>query len=136
MKERIELRSAMSEEYKINLMSKSDAQIAETVINKEVAAINGNYPKRNLVKNGTKFHYNPPSYLQYQTPELQKLLETIKGIEFVINEFGKVNSPEELNTPAIIGGLTYRLGIGGDGRRFDGYYVAGACGVGSKRRTH
>jgi hypothetical protein len=113
MEERIELRRAMSAEYKINLMSKSDAQIAEAVINKEVAAINGSFPKRGLVKTGTKFYYKPPAYLQYQTKNLQELLERIKAIEFEVNIVGKVTLPDALKASVSLGGAIYRLGIGG-----------------------
>lgn len=113
MKERIELRHSMSQEYKINLLSKSDAQIAEAVLNKEVAAINGSYPKRYQIKEGLNFHYKPPAYLQFQTPALQKLLETIKNIEFTVNSLGKVTLPEAIKTAINVGKATYKLGIGG-----------------------
>lgn len=114
MKERVELRYAMSQEYGENLLSKSDAQIAEAVLNREVKKINGSWPKKIGIQHGMKFYYQPPSYLQFQTPELQKLLETIKATEFVVHNYtGKVHLPHELKVAVKVGDAYYRLGIGG-----------------------
>lgn len=113
MKERIELRQAMSAEYNLDLLSKSDAQIAEAVLVKEVTAINGSRPKRPDIAVGTRFNYLPPDYLKFQTPVLQSLLETIKGVSFIIGPTGKVGLPDELKHGVIIGKAIYRLGNGG-----------------------
>lgn len=113
MKERIDLRRAMSEEYGIDLLSKSDAQIAEAVLNKEVYKINGSWPKKIGIQYGMTFNYQPPSYLKFQTPELQKLLQTICETKFKVNTSGKVSLPDELKTAVKVGDAHYRLGIGG-----------------------
>ena len=113
MKERIELRQAMSSEYGLDLNSKSDAQIAEAVLNQEVGKINGERPKRPSIPPGFSFKYNPPDYLKFQTPALQALLRTIKSVIFVIGETGKVKLPDELKGSVKIGNGEYRLGIGG-----------------------
>lgn len=113
MKERIELRQAMSAEYQENLLSKSDAQIAEAVLVKEVTKINGVRPKRIECPPGFSFNYEPPPYLKYQTPALQKLLETVKQAKFIISESGKVSLPAELKSSVKVGNGDYRLGIGG-----------------------
>jgi len=113
MKERLELRQAMSLEYDENLMSKSDAQIAETVLVKEVSHINGSRPKRPIIPLGTSFKYNVPHYLHYQTKVLQDLLSTIKNTTFVVGDTGKVKLPDELKASIRIGNADYRLGIGG-----------------------
>lgn len=113
MKERIELRSAMSAEYKLDLMSKSDAQIAEAVLIQEVTKINGVRPKRPDISPGFSFKYQPPAYLKFQTPALQKLLETIKATSFFIGESGKVTLPDALKGSVKVGDAEYRLGIGG-----------------------
>jgi hypothetical protein len=55
MKERLELRSAMSIEYGEDLMSKSDAQIAEVILANEVAKLNFKRPKRQELESGTVF---------------------------------------------------------------------------------
>lgn len=113
MKERIELRQAMSTEYQENLLSKSDAQIAEVVLVKEVTAINGVRPKRVDVPAGFTFNYEPPSYLKYQTPILQELLERVKQAKFIVGDTGKVKLPDELKQSVKLGDGEYRLGIGG-----------------------
>src|SRR5690606_22674909 len=84
MKERIELRYAMSQEYDENLLSKSDAQIAEAVLKKEVAKINGSQPKKIVIPEGFTFKYKPPEYLKFQTPVLQQLLDKVKAAIFTV----------------------------------------------------
>lgn len=113
MKERLELREALGNEYNENLMSKSDAQIAEVILAKEVGKLNGKAPKRQDVEPGTIFKYQLPSYIQYQTPELQKLIERIKKAKFVVQPSGKIAIPEELTGAVRVGKGHYRIGIGG-----------------------
>lgn len=113
MKERIELRSAMSSEYNLDLMSKSDAQIAEAVLVQEVTKLNGVRPKKLDIPPGFRFNYNPPAYIKFQTPALQQLLETVKSATFIIGESGRVTIPKELDTTVQVNKGEYRLGIGG-----------------------
>lgn len=113
MKERIELRSAMSAEYGLDLMSKSDAQIAEAVLIQEVTKINGMRPQRPNIPPGFSFKYQPPDYIKYQTPALQQLLKTVQSATFIIGESGKVTLPDELKNSVKVGSGEYRLGNGG-----------------------
>lgn len=113
MKERLELREALGMEYHENLMSKSDAQIAEVILAKEVGKLNGKAPKRSDVEPGTVYRYQIPSYIQYQTPELQKLVEQIKKAKFVVQPSGKIAIPEELTGAVRVNKGAYRIGIGG-----------------------
>jgi hypothetical protein len=113
MQERIELRRAMSQEYGLDLMSKSDAQIAEAVLVQEVTKINGVRPKRPDIPPGFSFKYTPPDYIKFQTPELQALLKTVQSATFIIGESGKVTLPDELKTAVKVGTGEYRLGNGG-----------------------
>jgi len=113
MKERLELREALGMEYHENLMSKSDAQIAEVILAKEVGKLNGKAPKRQDVEPGTVYRYQIPSYIQYQTPELQKLVERIKKAKFVVQPSGKIAIPEELTGAVRVNKGIYRIGIGG-----------------------
>lgn len=112
-KERLELREAISLEYDEDLMSKSDAQMAEVVITKEVAKLNGKWPKRPEIEAGFTFKYRCPQYLRYATKSMQELLETVKNIKFEINHNGKIIPPKELEQPVKIGNNYYALGIGG-----------------------
>jgi hypothetical protein len=113
MKERIELRRAMSSEYGLDLMSKSDAQIAEAVLVQEVTKLNGVRPRKPDIPPGFSFKYYPPDYIKYQTPALQQLLETVKSATFIIGESGKVTLPDELKNSVKVGAGEYRLGNGG-----------------------
>lgn len=113
MKERLELREALGNDYHENLMSKSDAQIAEIVLSKEIGKLNGKKPQRQEIESGTVFRYSLPSYIQYQSPELQKLLGKLRTAKFIVQPSGKMAIPEELTEPVRIGKGLYRLGIGG-----------------------
>jgi hypothetical protein len=112
-KERIELREAMGNEYQEDLRSKSDAQIAEVVLTKEVAKINGVKPKKITIEPGTTYRYSVPNYLQFQSPNLQELLNKIRTAKFIVNGWGKIDLPKELETSIKINKASYRLGIGG-----------------------
>jgi hypothetical protein len=112
-KERLELRESISIEYNLDLMSKSDAQMAEAVISQEVSKLNGRYVTRPTIEAGTTFKYRCPQFLSFATPQMQELFEKIKKINFVIGETGKVEAPEELKAPVKIGDNYYQLGIGG-----------------------
>lgn len=113
MKERLDLRSSMSNEYHENLMSKSDAQIAEVVLRKEVAKINGKEPKSADIEPGTIYRYSIPSYIQYQSQNLRDMLGRVRTAKFIVNAYGKIDLPEELKASVKIGNSDYRLGIGG-----------------------
>lgn len=112
-KERLQLREAISTEYNLDLMSKSDAQMAEAVISQEVGKLNGRYITRPEIPSGTTFKYHCPQFLQFAIPQMQALLEKIKKINFVITDSGKVAAPSELQQPVKIGNAYYQLGIGG-----------------------
>lgn len=112
-KERLQLREAISIEYNEDLMSKSDAQMAEVVIAKEVSKLNGKFVTRPTIEIGTTFKYNCPQFIRFTTPQMQKLLENIKKINFIVEDNGKISAPKELDEPVKIGQSIYRLGIGG-----------------------
>lgn len=113
MKERLDLREAMGIEYNEDLMSKSDAQIAEVVLSKEVGKINGKRPQRPTIETGTVYRYAIPSYIAYQSPELTAMLGQIRVAKFIVNDHGKIDLPEALKGHVRIGNGIYRLGIGG-----------------------
>jgi DNA polymerase elongation subunit (family B) len=111
----LELRTSMSAEYGLDLRSKSDAQIAETVICSEVKKITGVYPKRPKIEPGTSFKYKVPEFVKYQTPLLQRMLEIVRNSDFIIKEDGKVQQPLEFEKLKClqIGNTIYNMGIGG-----------------------
>lgn len=109
------LRYSMSVQYDKDLRSKSDAQLAETVITGEIQKLSGEWPKRPNIDPGTVYKYQVPSFVQYKTPLLQKMLEIVRNADFVIAESGQVVEPLEFEQlkAVQIGSSIYRMGIGG-----------------------
>lgn len=115
LKPQLDLREKMSEQYGIDLMSKSDAQIAETVIVKGVQAVTGVRPERANVRPNTKFNYYSPGYIQFKTEQMRDVYNMVLKSDFVVSaKDGKVEMPEALAKAKIkIGSSVYRMGIGG-----------------------
>jgi hypothetical protein len=112
--ERLKLRAEISQEYNIDVMSKSDAQIAEAVISKELRGIAGSKLKAHGITSGTTYTYDVPNYIQYVTPSLQGLLEKVKASRFVVNDYGYLDTPEILKECIVkVGDLECKFGIGG-----------------------
>jgi len=112
--EQLKLREAMSYEYKRDLRSKSDAQIAESVIGDEVAKLNNFRAKPPEIAPGTSFRYKVPAFMQFQSPLLNWALDVVRNTDFTVSEFGNVNLPASLTGMSLrIAGGDYRLGNGG-----------------------
>lgn len=121
----VQLRYEMSDKYKIDLRSKSDAQIAEAVICSELQKITGRYPQKPYVPDGLSLKYNVPSFLSFESPVLQKALNDIANAEFKLGGNGKPIWPEGLGErekttkgwtwvlKVNINGKNYKLGMGG-----------------------
>lgn len=113
IKERIALRVAMGEQYGMDLRSKSDAQIAETVITSELAKLKVEAKKPEL---SMDYHarYKAPEYIEFKSDQLNFLLGLVQGTEFMIAENGQVKMPLQLANHKIkIGNTVYKMGIGG-----------------------
>lgn len=114
LKPQIELRERMSVEYEVDLRSKSDAQIAEAVIRKQIEDIKGERIWRPEFPRGYSFKYQPPSFIRFDHPELRKALEVFKSATFTLDEKGDVVEPKEVGELNFtIGQTIYQLGIGG-----------------------
>lgn len=112
----IELREQMSAQYGIDLRSKSDAQIAEAVIGRQVGQAVGREIKRPEVPGGTVFKYRTPAFVRFQPQgELAtQIMPMVREAQFIVPDSGKVMMPKELAEAKItIGSSTYRMGIGG-----------------------
>lgn len=110
----LKLRAEMSEEYGVELRSKSDAQVAEAVINKELEKVLGYYPKKPTLTDDGPLYYNVPDFVYFQTPQLQKMLEVVRGAAFYLDGLGSPIMPAELEKLKVtIGKSTYKLGMGG-----------------------
>lgn len=107
--ERIQLRESISATNKINVLSKSDAQIAESVMRKRLdwnSKPNNNIPDIAI--------YKSPDYLIFQTDALKLLNKKIEETAFSIDQTGKIILPDWMIESRIkIGEMEYQLGIGG-----------------------
>lgn len=111
----IELREILTREYKVDVRSKSDPQIAEAVIRSEIQRITGQrYLERAEIVPGRSFRYRAPPYMEFATETMRWVLCFIEQQDFVIDDRGSPVMPpelEKLNVP--IGDSVYQMGIGG-----------------------
>ena len=105
------LRVNMGAEYGLDFRSKSGPQIAEAVIRQRMED-NGHAVEKRTEK-VSPFKYNVPDFIQFATPELQALLETVRESEFKVNDKGYVQLPEALDKAIEFDGAKYKMGIGG-----------------------
>ncbi len=114
LREHISLRVELSNEYRVDLRSKSDAQIAEAVIGHELQRITGTRPQRPTIEPGTAYRYKVPSFIQYRSPLMNWALETIRKALFVVDYTGAITMPSEIDELKLdMNGSVYRMGIGG-----------------------
>lgn len=119
----LELRNQMSQTYQADLRSKSDAQIAETVITKEIQRKTGTPCTKSQSMADLSFKYDPPAYMQFQTEAMQRVFDVVRNATYTIGESGHVNLPDSFpnrtkasKSPCIhvkIGQTTYTIGNGG-----------------------
>lgn len=114
LKEQIELRYTLSNEYKVDLRSKSDAQIAEAVMAAELTRRTGVRPKKPEIEVGTVFRYHVPPWMKFRSPLMQWALGVVARAKFVVDYTGSIAMPEEIKDLNLdINGSVYRMGIGG-----------------------
>ena len=114
LKEQIELRYTLSNEYKVDLRSKSDAQIAEAVMSAELKRRTGVKAEKPTIEVGTTYRYNPPPWMSFRSPLLNWALQTIRNAKFIVDYTGSIAMPEEVKALKLdINGSVYRMGIGG-----------------------
>lgn len=112
--EQLMLRHSLSREYNQDLLSRSDAQIAEAVIGIEIKKIKGRTPKRSNFTPGKIYRFQTPANLMFQTDYMRDILRTVEGAEFVIDGNGYLVRPKEISELKVtIGEAVYRMGIGG-----------------------
>ena len=110
----IDLREKMGKELGMDLRSKSDAQIAESVIKKQIETIKGTKIYRPELPDDYSFNYVPPKFIKFKHPELVNALEVFKSEAFTLNEKGDAAEPEKVGKLKVkINQTVYQLGIGG-----------------------
>jgi len=114
LEKQVDLRVSMSEQYGVDLRSKSDAQIAETVIKSELHKKTGKQYRKPELPDGATFKYQDPHIIEFQTEKLKAVFEQVLGIRFGLGGNGAVKMPPELAKSKIkIGQAEYSMGIGG-----------------------
>lgn len=114
LKPEIELRKTIGEQYGLDLRSKSDAQIAETIIKSELTKLTGKrYYKPDDASVPEHFRYIDPEIIRFETYSLQEMFERVLRHKFEVAGNGSVKLPDFLKQPIIIGGNKYQMGIGG-----------------------
>lgn len=108
----IQIRIDIGSRYNIDVRSKSDPQVAEAVIAREL-----NIRRRDdYINNNVKsyFKYRVPEFIKFQTPLLQNVLEVVRNETYFVSTEGKVYLPESVTDLDItINGLRYQMGNGG-----------------------
>ena len=122
----IDLREAMSEEYGLDLRSKSDPQIAEAVIKSELWKKTGKkYYKPEFDEDAT-VRYRDPGIVSFNNPELQDIFGVVLDHEFGFKSNGALKLPEVLKKAQItLHGREYQMGIGGLHSMEKAQYVIG-----------
>jgi len=111
LKEPLALREQMSKDYGLDLRSKSDAQVAESVIKSEVEKMTGLKLVKPTILPGTAFKYQIPSWMSFRRLDI---LQDIALAEFVLSDKSAVIMPPALRSKKIeLGTGVYRMGIGG-----------------------
>lgn len=111
IEDRIDLRREMSKEYGINLLSKSDAQIAEVVIKQEVEKLTGEKVRKSKISTRS-FYYQVPNTIKFETEQLNNLLNFFKNVEFTAQSNGVITLSQE-PPEILIGSTRYACGLGG-----------------------
>ena len=121
-------RERIGQKYGVNVMSKSDAQVAEAVLRKRCELSTGRRiftQKIMEIDWNYRFRYDAPGFISYQTPQLQRALDLVRRSIFIVQppsgyrdeDDGKgrcIPMPSELEGLEIsLGQSVYRMGIGG-----------------------
>ena len=110
----LKIREAIGSRYGIDLRSKSDAQCAEAILRHRCEQVLGRRIYKPEVDWNLAFRYEPPSFLAFATPQMQRAFEMVKSSIFTLGASGAVVMPAQLSgLEIIIGGSIYRMGIGG-----------------------
>lgn len=114
LSEQIALRKELGSEYKLDLRSKSDAQIAETVLAQELTKKLGRKLHKPKLNVGERHKYDAPHFLFFNSPLMRHVFKTVINAEFVVNELGRIDLPPEVDALKIrIGNTDYQMGVGG-----------------------
>lgn len=107
-------RVALGARYGIDLRSKSDAQIAETVLWRRCEQAVGRRIYKSDPDWNLHFKFRVPEFIGFNMPQLRRALELVRDAVFRLGGNGSVEMPSTLEgLEIVIGGSTYKMGIGG-----------------------
>lgn len=111
----LDLRDRMSAAYGIDLRSKSDAQIAEAVIKRDVQRRGRRLEKQDPFRlAGQTFYYRAPSFIRFDSALMMQALATAQFAVFTVANNGTVRMPDDIASLKVqIGQGVYRMGMGG-----------------------
>lgn len=110
----IEQRIYLSKRYEIDLRSKSDSQLAETVLKKRSEVTLSRKLYKPDINWNMEIKYNPPSFISFYTEQLNNIFRIIKNSTFKLSNSGSIELPKELEDVEIhIANSVYKIGIGG-----------------------
>lgn len=114
LSEQVKLREFMGSTLGEDIRSKSDAQIAESVLKRRIQDQTGMVPRKWPI-NYTSFKYIAPEYIRFGEPLLKEALAVLTTVEFKIkSDTGHIIMPPEVEALDIrVGGTKYKVGIGG-----------------------
>src|SRR5690554_5422821 len=110
LQKQIELRAKMSEQYGMDLRSKSDAQIAETVIKSEMNRLTGKHYRAPKLPKGYTFRYQNPHIVRFRSEQLKGVFARILETEFTLAPSGSVAIPDWMKVEEItVAGVRYQM---------------------------
>jgi hypothetical protein len=114
IEKQVALRIEMGAEYGVDLRSKSDAQIAETVLKTEIERASGKSLRPPQISERERFKYLDPKIITFKSAKLNEMFARILSHKFTLSPNGAVALPDWLKDERIeIGGTEYQMGIGG-----------------------
>ena len=110
----MKLRRELTIQYSSDCRSKSDAQIAEVVLGRELEWRHGVRVAKTSRPKAYSFQYKIPDNISFKTEKMKNVLSVIERSFFYLGDSGKVQMPEEIKKLKIkIGDSVYKMGIGG-----------------------
>lgn len=109
LRDQIKLRERLSNEHRVDLRSKSDAQVAEAILRKQlgITKLIDRPPPRGI-------RFSCPEFIQTDSSIILDLIEQMEGEQFRINQGnGSPEAPDWMEPDVALGHGTYKVGIGG-----------------------
>lgn len=114
--EDIETRIELTEQYGVDMRSKSDAQIAEAAFRKLLGLDYQSARRLTALAQkppGFAWKYTPPPFIRFHTREMQEAYTRVLETVFTLSETAQVIAPLLAKYEFGFGGAVYRMGVGG-----------------------